>query len=179
MTLRPAVIAAVALVILAGRIGASASRPPQAPARADAAIMNKSVGEMTAAEEGIFSDAAEATIERVCVACHPFEKIIKTRRTVREWSEQVALMKNRGAPGTDPDFATITKYLIRYYGRVRVNAATAEELTSVLGLSAKDAAAVVAYRSAHGNFADLASLQHVEGIDTAKLAEQSEALRFD
>jgi competence ComEA-like helix-hairpin-helix protein len=168
-------------IVLAAAIGASASSSSQArpPAKVDPAVMAKSVGDMTSEEEGQFSDAAEATIERVCVACHPFENIVKTRRTVREWNDQVTVMKGRGAPGTDPDFVTIKKYLTRYYGIVRVNAATADELTSVLGLSARDAAAVVAYRTAHGNFADLASLEKVDGIDKAKLEEQPEALRFD
>jgi competence ComEA-like helix-hairpin-helix protein len=181
MTRRPAACVAAASTILVASISANASRPPQAkpPVKVDQAVMSKSVGEMTSEEEGLFSDAAEATIERVCVACHPFENIIKTRRTVREWNDQVTVMKGRGAPGTDPDFATIRKYLIRYYGIVRVNAAAAEELTSVLGLSAKDAAAVVAYRTAHGNFTDLAALEKVEGIDKAKLEEQPEAIRFD
>jgi competence ComEA-like helix-hairpin-helix protein len=49
----------------------------------------------------------------------------------------------------------------------------------VLGLSAKDANAIVEYRKAHGNFTDLASLEKVEGVDKAKLEEQPEALRFN
>lgn len=181
MDSRPATIVSVAFTMLVASISASAARPRQVkpPARVDPAIMNKTVGEMTAEEEGLFSDAAEATIERVCVACHPFENIIKTRRTVREWNDQVTLMKGRGAPGTDPDFAAVRKYLIRYYGIVRVNSATADELRAVLGLSPKDAAAIVAYRTAHGNFTDLPSLENVDGIDKAKLEEQPEAIRFN
>jgi competence ComEA-like helix-hairpin-helix protein len=158
---------------------AGASGQQAKPVKVDPAIMAKSVGEMTPDEEGQFSDAAEATIERVCIACHPFENIIKTRRTVREWNDQIVVMKGRGAPGTDPDFAAIRKYLARYYGLVRVNAATAEELTAVLGLSHKDAAAIVEYRKANGNFADLAALEKVDGVDKAKLEEQPEALRFN
>jgi competence ComEA-like helix-hairpin-helix protein len=172
---------AIACMVFTATIGTGASHPQQAkpPAKVDPAVMAKSVGDMTADEEGLFSDAAEATIERVCIACHPFENIIKTRRAIRDWNDQVTVMKGRGAPGTDPDFVTIRKYLIRYYGIVRVNTATADELTSVLGLSAKDAAAIVAYRAANGKFADLASLEKVEGVDKAKLEEQPDALRFD
>ena len=168
-----------AVTVFATAIGGAAPPQQKPPAKVDPAIMAKSVGEMTADEEGLFSDAAEATMERVCVACHPFENIVKTRRTAREWNEQVTVMAGRGAPGTPTDFATIKKYLTRYYGIVRVNAATAEEMTSVLGLSAKDANAIVAYRTAHGNFTDLASLEKVDGVDKAKLEEQPEALRFN
>ena len=167
-------------VVLSAAIGGSVSRAQsQSPVKVDPAIVAKNVGDMTAEEEQAFSDAAEATMQRVCVTCHPFENIIKTRRTIREWNDQVTAMKSRGAPGTDPDFATIKTYLIRWYGIVPVNTATAEELTSVLGLSAKDANAIVDYRTAHGNFADLASLEKVEGIDKAKLEDQPEALRFN
>ena len=133
---------------------------------------------MTAEDEETFTNAAEATMERVCIACHPFEKIVKTRRTVAQWAEQITLMKGRGAPGTDADFALVRKYLPRYYGVVDVNTAPAEELTAVLGLSGKDATAVVDYRKAHGDFGDLASLERVDGIDKAKLEEQPEAIRF-
>lgn len=171
---------ASAVTALSTAIGGSAApRQAKAPAKVDPAIMAKSVGEMTAEEEQQFSDAAEATMERVCVACHPFENIIKTRRSIRDWNDQVTAMKGRGAPGTDPDFATVKKYLVRYYGIVRVNTATAEELTSVLGLSAKEANAIVEYRTAHGNFTDLASLEKVDGVDRAKLEDQAEALRFN
>ena len=62
---------------------------------------------------------------------------------------------------------------------VRVNSATPEELSAVLGLPAKVAAAVVDYRKEHGNFTDVAGLLKVDGVDKAKLEEQPEALRFD
>lgn len=176
-------IAAGAAMILAATIAAKASAL-QAPAAKPAAklspqLLAKNVGDLTAAEEDEFSTAAEATLERVCIACHPFENITKTRRTVREWSDQVTTMAQRGAPGTEPDFTLVKKYLTRYYGIVRVNTASAEELSAVLGLPPKVAAAVVEYRTANGKFTDLASLEKVEGIDKARLEEQPEALRFD
>jgi competence ComEA-like helix-hairpin-helix protein len=178
MLVRPIVTISAAAAIFVGTLAAA----PQAqkPAKPlPPALANKPVGELTAEEEGQFSDAAEATIERVCIACHPFENIIKTRHTVREWNDQVTTMAMRGAPGTEADFALIKKYMTRYYGLVRVNTATADELSSVLGLPAKVAAAVVEYRTAHGKFADMAALLKVEGVDKAKLDEQPEALRFD
>lgn len=174
------VITTSALAVFVAAIATSASAlKPHAPLIGDQAVINKSVGEMTPDEEQRFSDAAEATIERACVACHPFENIVKTRRTSRDWNDQVNVMKGRGAPGTDADFATIKKYLIRYYGIVRVNTATPDDLTAVLGLPPKVAGAVVEYRNAHGSFTDLASLEKVDGIDKAKLEEQAEALRFN
>jgi competence ComEA-like helix-hairpin-helix protein len=173
---------AAASFLLLGAIVTSASGPQAqkgAPAKLPPELLAKNTGDLTPEEEDLFSQATEATIERVCIACHPFENIVKTRRTAREWSEQVTTMAQRGAPGTEPDFAAIKKYLKRYYGIVHVNRATPEEFSDVLGLSSKAAAAVVEYRTAHGNFTDLASLEKVEGVDKAKLAEQRDALRFD
>ena len=171
----PLVLAAISWT---SAVALSASTQAKPPAGQDATALRKSVGDMTAEDEDRFTNAAEATLERVCIACHPFEKIVKTRRTVREWTDQITLMKGRGAPGTDADFALVTKYLPRYYGVVAVNTAPAEELTAVLGLSSKDANAVVEYRKAHGGFADLPSLERVDGIDKAKLEAQPEAIRF-
>ena len=175
------VLIATAFTLLATSMAASAGRPRQAKppaAQADPAI-TKSVGDMTAAEEQQFSDAAESAIERACLACHPFQMIAQTRRMPPDWNTQVDTMVARGAPGTEADVALIKKYLIRYYGVVRVNAATPEELTAVLGVPEKIAVAIVDYRKAHGNFSDLASLEQVPGVDKAKLEEQPEALRFD
>jgi competence ComEA-like helix-hairpin-helix protein len=171
-----------ALAVLTTAIASGASAPQvqaKPPVKVDPAVVAKSVGEMTAEEEEQFSAAAESTMERVCVMCHPFENIIKTRRTVREWSDQVTVMAGRGAPGTAADFALVKKYLTRYYGIVRVNTATAEELTSVLGLSPKAASAVVEYRTAHGNIPDLDTFLKVDGVDKARIEEQPEALRFN
>src|SRR5207244_12260369 len=151
---------AAASLIFVGSIVTSASVPQaqKAPVKLSPDLLAKNVGDLNAEEEEQFSNAAEATIERVCILCHPFENITKTRRTVREWNVQVTTMSQRGAPGTEPDFSLIKKYLTRYYGIVRVNIASAEELSAVLGLPPKVAAAVVEYRTANGKFVDIAAL---------------------
>jgi competence protein ComEA len=117
-------------------------------------------------------------MDRACRMCHPIENITRMRRTVREWADVLTTMQGRGASGTEEEFESIHWYLNRYFGVVRVNAAAAEELAAVLGLTARDAQAIVEYRKTHGNFTDLAGLLKVEGIDKAKLEEQPEALRF-
>ena len=85
------------------------------------ALLAKSVGDLTAAEEEEFSTPPRRRSSGSASLCHPFENIIKTRRTVREWTDQVTTMSQRGAPGPRPDFTLIKKYLTRYYGIVRVN----------------------------------------------------------
>jgi competence ComEA-like helix-hairpin-helix protein len=172
---------AAASLILLGSIVTSAAVPQsqKPPVKLSPELLAKNVGDLTAEEEEQFSAGAEATIERVCILCHPFENISKARRTASDWTEQVTTMSQRGAPGTEPEFELIKKYLTRYYGIVRVNAASAEELSAVLGLPPKVAAAVVEYRTKNGKFADIAALEKVTGVDKAKLEEQTEALKFD
>jgi competence protein ComEA len=87
-------------------------------------------------------------------------------------------MQGRGANATEEEFEAIHWYLNRYVGVVRVNTASVDELAAVLGLKAKEAQAIVDYRKANGDIADLAALMKIEGIDKAKIEEQPDALRF-
>ena len=179
---RPATLLAAAAMMFAAAMSARASSGQAQSSKGGAntaALMAKGPGELTQEEQDSLDAAAEATMQRVCIACHPFENITRTRRTVREWSDQVTNMAQRGAPGTEKDFALVKRYLTRWYGIVRVNTATPEELSAVLGLPMKVATAVVDYRKEHGNFTDVAGLLKVEGVDKAKIEEQPEALRFD
>lgn len=170
---------AAAAVMLIATTASTAQSTGVKPANGISQLLSKNVGDLSAAEEDQFATAAEATLERACIACHPFENITKTRRTPGEWSDQVTAMTQRGAPGSDSDFTLIRKYLTRYYGVVGVNTATADDLSAVLGLPPKVAAAVVEYRAANGKFTDIASLGRVAGVDKAKLEEQAGAIRFD
>lgn len=174
-SIRPAWLLAAASILFAASIGARASTPdvtlqtakpaPQKPAQ-------------TAEEEEAAALAAEEVTAKVCLTCHPWEQITLTRRTPGEWTETVELMTSLGAVGTEQQFATIKKFLTRYYGVVQVNTATAEELAAVLGLSPKDAAAIVAYRKRNGNFADAAALAKVSENVNSRIEEQPGALRF-
>ena len=53
--------------------------------------------------------------------------------------------------------------------RVNINSATIEELQSVKGIGPKTAAAIVAYRDAHGAFTDVDDLENVKGIGEKSL----------
>nr|WP_294680827.1 ComEA family DNA-binding protein [uncultured Anaerotignum sp.] len=49
-------------------------------------------------------------------------------------------------------------------GRLNINTATAQELTSLSGIGEKKAADIVAYRETNGSFSDIADLMQVSGI---------------
>jgi len=129
-------------------------------------------------EEEELARVGNETTERVCSECHGIE-VTQMRRTAREWDDVVTSMAVRGANATDDELTTIKRYLTRRYGIVRVNTASAGDLSAVLGLSARDATAIIDYRNANGKFADADSLAKVPGIDKTKIDTQRDALRFN
>ena len=56
---------------------------------------------------------------------------------------------------------------------IDINTATAEELTALPGLGPRKAAALVAYREAHGPFGSIADLERVSGIGPAAVEKLS------
>ena len=59
---------------------------------------------------------------------------------------------------------------------VNINSATIEELQSVKGIGPKTAAAIVAYRDAHGAFANVDDLEGVKGIGDKSLKKIEDEL---
>ena len=124
-------------------------------------------------------DAAAAELfAQTCNRCHDGARITAIRRTKIEWEEVIAKMIERGATGSEDDFQTIFGYLRRHYGKVYINSATAEEITTSLALPARDADAILAYRKTHGDFADLEAVKKVPEIDVKTLAEHKDAVAF-
>ncbi len=131
-------------------------------------------------QEEELARAAEELTDKVCsTSCHTWEEFTKTRRTPTDWRDMVSSMATKGANATSDQFATITRYLTRYYGVVLVNTAPATELVAVLGLSAKDADAIVQHRKVNGKFANAEALASVPGIDKSKIESQVDSLRFN
>ena len=62
---------------------------------------------------------------------------------------------------------------------IDINTATAEELTALPGLGPRKAAALVAYREAHGPFRSVDELIAVEGIGEGKLEKLRELVTVE
>ena len=73
---------------------------------------------------------------------------------------------------------TVFGYLRRHYGKVYINSASAEEITTTLGLPDKAANAIVAYRKANGNFQDFDAVKKVPNVDVKILADHKDAVAF-
>ena len=94
--------------------------------------------------------------------------------------DRVRLMAS-GAEGTQEQFTAVLEYLSKNFGPavpIRVNQASAAELVSGLGLTDKEAAAVVKYRTDKGTFKTVEDLKKVPDLDFKKIEAQKDRLVF-
>lgn len=127
---------------------------------------------------GAAADPAAGLFTRMCSECHDAARITATRRTKTDWEEVINKMIEKGALGTEQEFESVYQYLLRNYGKIYINRAVPDEITVILGLSKKDAEAIVAYRKANGLFADFEAIKKVPDIDVKKLDEHKDAVAF-
>jgi competence ComEA-like helix-hairpin-helix protein len=160
---------------LAGLLAASIALNAQQPAAAPAAPQDPPAA---AAAQPLADAKGAATFNRVCSLCHDGARILSNRRSKSQWSEVIEKMMERGAQVSDADFEEVMEYLLRYYGRINVNRAEADDLAVVAGLSKKDAEAIVQHRQGQGDFADFDALAKVPGIDLEKLKQGRDAITF-
>jgi competence protein ComEA len=122
------------------------------------------------------------TMVRVCSSCHGPEIVLGRHLTRDGWSQIIMNMIQRGAQGTDDEFADIADYLTNTVSveaaKINVNKATAKQLQTGLDVSDKDADAIVHYREANGDFKSIDDLKKVPGLDAAKIDAKKSKLTF-
>lgn len=106
---------------------------------------------------------------KICQDCHDLDTVTMDNRTRDGWKKTVDKMGERGAEGTDEQFEAVVNYLTKYFGRINVNKAPAEEIATGIGFSAKEAEGIVQYREKNGDFKDWKDLKKVDGLDAAKV----------
>jgi competence ComEA-like helix-hairpin-helix protein len=121
-------------------------------------------------------DPRAALLAQLCFKCHDATRVLSTRRTRMEWEDTINKMIERGATGSGKEFETVFEYLLATYGKIYINDADADEIVKILGLSRKDADAIVAYRTTNGAFADPDAVRKVPGIDLKALELQFKAI---
>jgi competence ComEA-like helix-hairpin-helix protein len=123
----------------------------------------------------------KALVENTCGSCHGLDVVVAQHATKDGWSSIVDYMVSRGASGTPEEISTIVDYLAKNFpadAKVNVNKASSMDLQSKLELTAKDADAIVKFRTDHGDFKDWASLAKVPGIDAKKLEAKKDSIVF-
>jgi competence ComEA-like helix-hairpin-helix protein len=123
-------------------------------------------------------DQGAALLVRMCNDCHDSTRIVEKRRTKADWQDVLTKMIENGAAGESREFEILFAYLCRNHGEVRINDAPPDEIAMTVGLSKKDADAVVAYRNANGAFSDFESVKKVPDIDLKALEAHKDAVVF-
>jgi competence protein ComEA len=131
------------------------------------------------ADPSTLPDAAgRVLLFRDCAECHGPETVTAQRRSRAEWQGVVDDMAGRGAATSEDERKTLVSYLSVNVGRVNVNKASEDELKTIVGLKADEAAAIVAYRVTAGAFKTLDDLKRVPGIDARALDERKDRIVF-
>jgi competence ComEA-like helix-hairpin-helix protein len=132
-------------------------------------------------------------VQQHCVGCHALKVVTSKRATKEQWSSLVDQMVSRGAEVDDDDIESVVEYLAANFGPlksgpanakslsrkpVNVNTATAGQLTTALGISAKESAAIVTYRKQNGSFKEWTELTKVPGVDPKQIENHKDRLTF-
>lgn len=125
----------------------------------------------------------KAEIERLCVTCHDVQKAVSLRQDQAGWGATVTKMTEFGAKFSSDEMVAVVNYLTTSFPAeampaLNVNKARAIQLESRLSLKRSEAAAIVRYRTEHGDFASLEDLKKVPGIDFAKIEAKKDILAF-
>ena len=125
----------------------------------------------------------KAEAARICIQCHEYERSIAPRQNRAGWQATMDKMVALGAIGSQKEFDAIVDYLAKTYPgedvpKIKVNEARAIELESGLSLPRSQAAAIVQYRTQHGDFKSMEDLKKVPGIDVAKIEAKKDRLLF-
>jgi competence ComEA-like helix-hairpin-helix protein len=115
---------------------------------------------------------------KVCVRCHPSDKVVEGRRYPAQWDQVLEQMVARGAIATDAELDAIYDYLVAQYGRVAINTAPADEIAQVLHLEQGAAETIVQYRRKNGAFADFDALAAVPEVPVDELRKLRDAIVF-
>jgi competence ComEA-like helix-hairpin-helix protein len=121
------------------------------------------------------------TVAKVCIDCHTAGTFRKMRFNEAEWEDKVGDMVDRGAKADEKQQAEIVAYLVRNFGpgaKVNMNTAPLSELMVVLGFTADESKALVAYRTGHGAFKDWSEVARVSGVDAKKVESQKDKMAF-
>lgn len=115
---------------------------------------------------------------RACAGCHELDTATSSRFTQSGWQQTVDDMVGRGADLDEGQAADVVAYLTKNFGKVNVNKASAAQLHESLGLTEKDAQAIVAYREKNGDFKTLDQVKSVPGVDVALLQKKAADIAF-
>jgi competence protein ComEA len=126
--------------------------------------------------------AGKQTVIRVCGKCHSPTNVIANGQNQQGWEDTITKMAGLGASASDEEYTQILDYLVKNFpqvtSKVNMNQATKEDIEKQLGFSAKDADAIVAYRTKNGNFKTIEDVEKVPQINAMDVAARKNRMTF-
>lgn len=124
----------------------------------------------------------DATV-KYCSTCHSIEQAVSLRQGPDEWGATIEKMTGMGAKIPSDSYDAIFGYLTKHFGAdaplpIKVNKASPVDLESLLLLKRSEAAAIIQYRTEHGNFKSLDDLRKVPGVDFKKIEAKKDLIVF-
>ncbi len=140
-------------------------------------------GTMMAAAQQLPDGPGKAEMEKMCQQCHELARSISLRQDRDGWSQTMSKMAAFGMKSTDKDYSLVLSYLTVHYPPEdlppdNINKAPAIEMEARLSLRRSQAAAVVAYRKAHGDFKSLEDLRKVPLLDFEAIEAKKDEIVF-
>jgi competence protein ComEA len=121
----------------------------------------------------------KAIFVQICGSCHAADVVAGYSQTKEAWTDTISKMIEQGAEGTDDQFTQILNYLVANFGPpVNVNKAASADLQSGLGLTQKEADAIVKYRTDRGAFKTIEDLKNVPDLDYNKIVAKKDKITF-
>jgi competence protein ComEA len=141
------------------------------------------LGTMTASAQQLPEGVGRVEMEKMCTQCHELSRSVSLRQDHDGWGQTMAKMAAFGMKSTDKDYSVVLSYLSLHYPPedlppVNINKAPAIEMEARLSLRRSQAAAVVAYRKANGDFKSLDDLRKVPNLDFAMLESKKDRIVF-
>jgi competence protein ComEA len=120
---------------------------------------------------------------KYCANCHSGEQAASLRQGQEEWAATIEKMVGMGAKIPEGSYSAILDYLTKHFGQdaplqIQVNKASAVDLESLLLLKRSEAAAMIQFRTDHGNFKTMDELKKVPGLDFKKIEAKKDLLVF-
>jgi len=141
------------------------------------------LGATIAAGQQLPEGPGKAEAEKMCTQCHELARSVSLRQDRDGWGQTMAKMAAFGMKSSDKDYALVQSYLTLHYPPedlppVNINKAPAIEMEARLSLRRSQAAALIAYRKAHGDFKTIEDLKKVPNLDFAMLESKRDRIVF-
>jgi competence protein ComEA len=125
----------------------------------------------------------KAIIAQHCSGCHQGAALSRYQKTREEWDTIVTRMGQRTEASRE-ELNTLADYLAANFpkvddpNKVNMNKAAAKEMVERLGLSEKEATAIVEYRERRGSFRAWGDLLVIYGVDGSKIEAAQDKMSF-